>query len=125
MNTFVKLYGTILTSTVWSEPHSTRIVWITMLALADKDGHVAASIPGLAHAAHVTREECEAALSTFLAPDPDSRTKEYEGRRIEIADGGWIVLNRGKYRELRTDKQIADAERQKRHRAQEEERLGG
>lgn len=116
MKPFVKLYATLLTSTVWSEPHSTRIVWITLLTMADRDGYVAASIPGLAHSAHVSRAECEIALKTFLAPDADSRTKEHQGRRIEIVDGGWIVLNREKYADMRSTKQIDDAARQARHR---------
>jgi hypothetical protein len=87
-----------------------------MLTLADRDGYVAASIPGLAHAAHVSRAACETALKTFLAPDADSRTKEHQGRRIETVDGGWIVLNREKYADLRSSKLIDDAARQKRHR---------
>ncbi len=98
MSGFSKLYGSIVHSTVWREPHTTRIVWITMLALADAGGYVGASLPGLADAARVTREECEAALGSFLAPDPDSRSKDHDGRRIEIVDGGWVLLNYAAYR---------------------------
>jgi len=41
------------------------------------------------------------AISTFLQPDPDSRTKEHDGRRIEEIDGGWRLLNYERYREQR------------------------
>jgi len=34
-----------------------------------------------------------------MAPDPYSRTKDHEGRRIKECDGGWFVLNGEKYRE--------------------------
>lgn len=119
-NGFVKLYGTILTSSVWVESTSTRIVWITLLALADKDGFVAASLPGLAHAANVSVPECEAAMRVLCAPDAHSRTKDFDGRRVEEADGGWVVLNRTKYRDLRTDKQAQEAERQAKHRRKSE-----
>ena len=34
---YVKIYGSILGSSVWAEAPSTRIVWITMLALADQN----------------------------------------------------------------------------------------
>ena len=113
---FVKIYESILTSSVWMESHATVRVWLTMLARADANGYVAASVPGLAHIAHVTREECESALAVLLAPDADSRTKEHDGRRIEVVDGGWVVLNHKKYRDLRTADQVSGAERVKRHR---------
>lgn len=116
MSNFVKLYGSILYSTVWLEPLPTKVVWITMLALADADGVVAAAIPGLAKMAGVTRNECEIAIETLLAPDADSKTIEHEGRRIEAVEGGWLILNHRKYREMRTETQIATAERVRKHR---------
>lgn len=113
---FVKLYGSILTSSVWQEPMATRLVWITMLTLADKRGYVNASIPGLANLARVDIADCMKALDTLMMPDPFSRSKNDDGRRIEEVDGGWRLINHEKYRELRTDKQIQDAQRQARHR---------
>jgi uncharacterized phage protein (TIGR02220 family) len=55
-------------------------------------------VPGLAVIARVSTEECRAALATLSSPDPDSRTKEHEGRRIREVDGGWLLLNYAKYR---------------------------
>lgn len=95
---YAKLFSTIATSTIWSEPHATRVVWITMLAIADRSGEVQASVPGLARVANVSMDECLAALATFLSPDPYSRTPDNEGRRIEVVDGGWRLLNHSKYR---------------------------
>jgi len=95
---YTKLSASITDSTIWREPHATRIVWITMLAMADKRGRVFASIPGLADRARVTFEECESALKSFLSPDPYSRTPDYEGRRIERIDGGWRLFNYEKHR---------------------------
>ena len=100
-DSFTKLSSGILASTVWQEPSSTRIVWITMLALADRNGYVAASIPGLAHLARVSIPEAETALAAFGAPDPYSRTPDHEGRRIEAVAGGWRLLNHGAYRARR------------------------
>lgn len=96
---YVKLFSTITTSTIWEAPHATRIVWVTMLALTDRRGEIQASVPGLARIANVSLAECEAALDAFLAPDRYSRTEEHEGRRIEKIDGGWRLLNYRKYRE--------------------------
>jgi hypothetical protein len=103
MSGFTPLYGSILTSTIWAEDAETRLVWITMLAMADASGYVGASIPGLAHAARVSVPGCDKAIKKFLAPDPYSRTKEYDGKRIEEADGGWRLLNYDRHRERATE----------------------
>lgn len=118
MSTYAKLFGSIVHSTVWSEPLATRVVWVTMLALADRDGIVEAAVPGLVRAANVSREECEAALTSFLAPDLDSRTPDNEGRRIAKVDGGWQILNYEKYRDLNSKEERASktAARQRRWR---------
>ncbi len=98
MTGYTKLFGSIVASTIWREPHTVRIVWITMLAMAGKSGIVEASVPGLADLARVTLDECKEALAALEAPDEYSRTPDNEGRRIEKCDGGWFILNHGKYR---------------------------
>lgn len=97
---FVKLSSGIIQSSIMSESYPTRIVWIAMLAMSDCDGNVFSSTSGLSRAANVTLEETKAALQTFLSPDDDSRTKDFDGKRIEIIDGGWKILNYKKYREF-------------------------
>lgn len=89
-----------------------------MLAIADKNGEVQASIPGLARVAGVSLPDCEAAILKLISPDPYSRTPDDEGRRIEKIDGGWALLNHAKYRTMASkDEAItANAERQRRHR---------
>lgn len=100
-SSFTKLASSITDSTIWLAPDSTRIVWICLLAMADQWGRVMAAVPGLAHRARVGEEETRKALASFLAPDIDSRTRAFEGRRIEEIDGGWRLLNHAKYRDLR------------------------
>lgn len=109
--TFTKLFSSITESTIWCEPTSTRIVWIAMLAMADRKGRVFGSIPGLANRARVTIPECEAALATFLAPDPYSRTPDCEGRRIEPIDGGWRLINYAKYRAIKDEESVKESKR--------------
>lgn len=95
---FTKLFGSIVNSTIWREPKDVKIVWITMLALCDRDGVVESSLPGLADAARVTIPECVESLRVLMSPDPYSRTKAHEGRRIQEIEGGWHILNHAKYR---------------------------
>lgn len=99
MNGYTKLFGSIIASTIWRESLETKVVWITMLAMSNKHGIVEASVPGLADMARVTLAETQKALEILAAPDTFSRTKEFEGRRIEPVDGGWVILNHAKYRE--------------------------
>jgi hypothetical protein len=61
-------------------------------------------------------EIVEKALNKFLAPDKYSRTPDFEGRRIEKIEGGWRLLNHGKYRE-----KMSDAERKERDRLRKQE----
>lgn len=96
---FTKLFSSILTSSIWSEDNNTRILWITILACTDKDGFCQASVPGLAAVARLSVLDTAAALAKLEAPDPYSRTQDYDGRRIQKTDGGWMVLNHGKYRD--------------------------
>jgi hypothetical protein len=96
---FTKLFSDIVMSTIWREDDKTRLVWITMLATADAQGIVNTSVPGLADAARVKVVECRQALKKLSDPDPDSRSKENEGRRIIEVEGGFLILNYQKYRE--------------------------
>jgi len=96
---YTKLDSSIIASTVWVGTDSdTKVVWIAMLALRDKHHVVEASIPGLAKLAGVSVEATQKAIELFLSPDPYSRTKDFEGRRIEAVEGGWRLLNGEKYR---------------------------
>lgn len=82
-----------------------------MLAMADRNGRVWASIPGLANRARVSLQEVESALAKFLSPDKYSRTNDHEGRRIEVIDGGWRLLNHEKYRSIRDSEAIRESKR--------------
>lgn len=114
----------MLGSSVWAEAPETRCVWITLLCLADAEGKVAISTSGLARLANVELQACKTAIETLQAPDLDSKSPEWGGRRIEKIDGGWLILGYKKYREMRSPKQIADAERKADWRSRQREKVG-
>ena len=118
MHSYTKLFSSIITSTIWMEDDKTRILWITLLAMSDQHGEVYSSVPGLARVSGMTVAQAVQSLDKLLAPDPYSRTPDYEGRRIAPIDGGWEILNHGKYRLLasREDSKTATAARVRRHR---------
>lgn len=108
---FTKLFGSIIHSTVWQEPAATRLVWITMLAMSDRKGYVGASVPGLADAAKVTVKECVTALDKFKSPDEFSRSQANEGRRVEDAHRGWLILNYIAFRNLASEEEERERKR--------------
>ncbi len=118
MTGYTKLFSSIVHSTIWREADHIRLVWITMLAMKDKDGIIEASLPGLADCARVSIDECKEALEHLMAPDEYSRSPEHDGRRVEAVDGGWILLNHAKYKHKLSgdDLRQKNAERVKRHR---------
>ena len=116
MSGYTKLFESILDSTIWGESAETRVVWITLLAMRNRSHVVEASLPGLAHRARVSLEDCEKAVRKFLAPDKFSRSKEHDGRRIAEVDGGWLILNGEKYRQ-----KMGEAERREYQRVKQAE----
>ena len=98
---FVKLLSSITDSSVWAYDDQTRIVWITMLAMANRRGVVHAAVPGIANRARVSLESAEKAVAIFEAPDPYSRNPDNDGRRVVRVEGGFRLLNYEKVRNLK------------------------
>ena len=123
---YTKLFDTIISSSIWSEDDKTRILWVTMLAMADKNGEVHASIPGLARLAGISVSDTEKAMAKFLSPDKHSRTKDLDGRRVAEIEGGWDLINHAKYRRMASKEEQAEknAERQARWRSRNKKRQG-
>jgi len=113
---FTKLDSGIIYSTLWCQSDSVLRVWIALLAMCDAQGMVRASIPGLAHICAKSIDEVTGILKDFESPDPHSRIKTHEGRKIKTIEGGWLILNYPWYRNLAQRKPLSHAERQKRYR---------
>lgn len=134
---FVKLDTGILDSTLWVQ-RDPREVFITALLMAlprefrapmktlkvsslEEDnfvippgwyGVVEASGPGIVRRAGVPYDVGMEALHQLANPEPESRSQDFEGRRMVRVDGGYVVLNFMKYR----DKDNTTAERSARYR---------
>jgi len=109
-----KLFTKILDSSIWLEPDSTRIVWVTCIAAMDEDGFVQmATVENLAKRANVSFKTCQKAVASLESPDKGSSDPDNDGRRLERVQGGWMVLNAQKYRELVT-REVAKAQTRER-----------
>lgn len=100
MNGWTPLHQRIVASSVWATPYHVRIAWITLLAVAGRDGTAHLTIGGLARMANIRLEEAADALKVLSEPDADTLTQENEGRRIERVASGWRLLNWESYRVL-------------------------
>lgn len=101
--TYCKLSVDILYSSLWDEPPDIKVVWITLLAMKDRYGMVRSTLKALAMMARVPEERTAEALRRFMAPDPKSRSQKDGGCRIQEVEGGWLVVNHEKYRQLGSD----------------------
>lgn len=61
-----------------------------------------ASVGNLAQRAIVPIDKAKEAVTILEAPDENSSDPSNEGRRIERVNGGWMVINAPKYRDLIT-----------------------
>jgi hypothetical protein len=95
---FTKLFGTIVTSSIWVQPDDILRTWIALLAVADKYDVAPVSLPGLASLCRTSEERMREIIVVLESPDPDSRSLEDDGRRIRKVDGGYFIINREKYR---------------------------
>lgn len=92
-----KIQHRVFSSTLWEEAPGTRIVWLTLLAEAQKPenmnnwpGTVKMAPNALRRLANLDPETFEHAMERLLVPDPYSRTRPGEPRLITI-EGGWRI----------------------------------
>ena len=121
-DTYVPLFQDILTSSIWAHPDlEVRLAWIFFMAKADEEGFVSGTVPGLAQQAHVSADGMRRAIAAFESPDPDSRSPDHDGRRLERVPRGWRVINIVAMR----DRAKAEAERARKRRWAQEHRARG
>src|SRR5262245_36393008 len=95
---YFKVQRRIFESSIWDEDPVTRIVWFTLLALAQKPeqrkldpGVVIITPDGLAREANVKPKQLQASIEKLTAPDSRSRTQPSE--RIEVLPNGYRIIN--------------------------------
>lgn len=95
------LWNTIVDSSLWMEDDTVVKVFLTMLALKDADHVFRGSAFSLARKAYKTEEEVLRAWQVLSMPDKLRKEKQdFDGRRIEAVEEGWLILNGEKYREM-------------------------
>ena len=96
---FTKLDEGILQSSIIGESGDVFKIWIALLASCKEDGTAKVSPIFLSSVCGLEMEVVIKALDRLMEPDPFSRSKEDEGRRIREVDGGYFLINYKKYRD--------------------------
>lgn len=100
---YVPLFDSVLDGTLFGKwPHTG--IWTCLLSQVDKHGDIDMNPNLLAAKIGVPVDLLLTCISDFMKPDPGSRTKDHDGRRLELIDPeardwGWRVVNHAKYRE--------------------------
>lgn len=91
----------IVDSSLWTEPYFVRVLFVTMMALKDKDFIVRRSAFAIAQRAHMTEAEVLKGLKILSSPDKRRlEPQAWDGRRLQKVEEGWLILNGRKYREI-------------------------
>lgn len=105
------LWSMITGSSLWKEPPHVVKVFITMIAVKNREHCV---LFGPQHLFNLTQLDDEKqfldAIHVLESPDTKSKFKqEFDGRRIErLKDRpGWLILNGAKYQKMMTDANLA------------------
>lgn len=94
------LWSGIVESSLWDEPDPVVKVFLTMLAMKDSDNIVRLTAYQIAKKSNKTETEVLEALKVLSSPDTRRvEPQEFEGRRIEAVEEGWLILNGEKYRQ--------------------------
>jgi len=90
-------------------------VWLTILPMADKHGHIDMTYQAMTALTGWPIELLKQAIAELMELDPESRSESEDGRRLVLIDPdnrkwGWRVVNHEKYRE-KARKSAYDADR--------------
>ena len=113
MSGYTPVFNTVLDGTLYGKwPHTG--IWVCLLSQVDKHGNIDMVPALLAAKIGVSVEILIQTIHDFMEPDPGSRTKVADGRRLELIDPaardwGWRVINHEVYRQrARSKEQVAD-----------------
>lgn len=101
---YAKLFKSLWDGTMADDWHLWSL-WAFMLAHKDSAGVVDMTHEAIARRSGIPLDIVKAGIAKLEAPDPRSRSKELDGRRIirldEHRDWGWEIVNAATYSEMR------------------------
>jgi hypothetical protein len=103
---FAKIFGQIYDSSI-AEDYNCRRMFMDLLVLADPTGAVDMTLEAISRRTNVPFDEVSRYVGQLCAPDPKSRSKLEEGKRLvpldKSRDWGWKIVNYQHYRRLKDE----------------------
>lgn len=103
---FAKVFGQIFDSSI-ARDYNCRRMFMDLLVLADSDGVVDMTFDAISRRTNVPLDEVKKYIDELCQPDPESRSKVDEGKRLVPIDGargwGWQIVNYRHYRQIRDE----------------------
>lgn len=100
---YCKLFASLYQGTLRGKSNEI-LVFTNLLATCDKEGFVDKHFKSIAEEVGLTMEQVKLAILNLEAPDPESRSQELEGSRLERIEGhrdwGWRIVNYVKYSQI-------------------------
>lgn len=129
---FAKVFSQIFDSSI-AEDYNCRRMFMDLLVLSDSDGVVDMTPEAISRRTNVPMEQVVKYIAELCAPDPASRSKVHEGRRLisltEDRDWGWRIVNFHHYRKIRDEEArrsyFRDAKRKQRKKQNKESKTSG
>lgn len=102
---FAKLFSRITESSLMEEPIEVRYAFVMLLAICDPTGHVIGTDIAIARRINMPVSDFQRCIAELRDPDPDSNSKEEDGRRVVVSEGerGYRVVNYLTYRDMRDE----------------------
>lgn len=99
-DSYAKVFRCMYTGSMYGAGVHVFAVWGWVLAHKDENGHAEINPDLVAHQLGTVAQQVEEALDYLSRPDPKSRSKEHEGRRlIRASQFGYQVVNNDRYRD--------------------------
>lgn len=100
---FGKLFASMYAGSMYGAGPEVFAVWPYVIATADMTGVVELNSEMMANALGMTKERVESVIERFLQPDPKSRSKVKDGRKLErLGEYSYQIINYAHYRAIRT-----------------------
>jgi hypothetical protein len=91
--TWNPLHASLVTSSLLSQGTDATAVWALFISTADRMGESDLTVPCVAALFKISEDRAQAAFDILASPDPRSRNKKSEGRRIiQQPDGRWLLV---------------------------------
>lgn len=102
---YAKLFSRITESSLMEEQIPVRYTFVMLLAISDPTGLVVGTDVAIARRLNMPLKQFMECAEVLQKPDPNSNSKEEDGRRLIASDGerGYQIVNFVKYRDMRDE----------------------